>query len=200
MLQGWGLRFKGRDGPTLGGRFEVRRGHWGHTDVIPLHRVLRGRVWKRKKKYVLTKNQELMELESFPLKKFQRKIKNKCSRYWHFLISQAYMEAESDGKNQSCKKEQDTDVVTPINTELDFMKPSFFVPDFAVDIKVWVCSKFRLSNPKTFVFAFSLFFFARDCRLKLVFFLPIYMYKERHSLDQMFYQRQHKGVNIILLI
>lgn len=98
-----------------------------------------------------------------------------------FLISKTYMEAESDGKNQSCMKEQDTDVVTPTNTELDWMKPSSFVPDFAVDIKVWVCSKFRLSNPKTFVFAFSLFFFARDCRLKLVFFLPIYMYKERHS-------------------
>lgn len=65
--------------------------------------------------------------------------------------------------------------------QLDWMKPSSFVPDFAVDIKVWVCSKFRLSNPKTFVFAFSLFFFARDCRLKLVFFLPVYMYKERHS-------------------
>lgn len=90
--------------------------------------------------------------------------------------------------------------LTPINTEFDCMKPSSFVPDFAVDINVWVCSKFRLSNPKTFVFAFSLFFFARDCRLKLVFFLPIYMIKERHSLDQMFYQRQHKGVNIILLI
>lgn len=155
---------------------------------------------KEKNTNVLTKNQEQMELESLPLKKFHRKIKNKWSRYGHFLISQAYMEAESDSKNQSCKKEQDTDVVTPINTELDFMKPSSFVPDFAVDIKVWVCSKFRLSNPKTFVFAFSLFFFARDCRLKLVFFLPIYMYKERHSLDQMFYQRQHKGVNIILLI
>lgn len=69
--------------------------------------------------------------------------------------------------------------LTPLNREFQFMKPSSFIPDFAVDIKVWVCSKFRLSNPKTFVFAFSLFFFARDCRLKLVFFLPVN--KERHS-------------------
>lgn len=117
----------------------------------------------------------------FAFKNISKKDQELMFKILTFLISQTYMEAESDGKNQSCKKEQDTDVVTPTNTELDWMKPSSFVPDFAVDIKVWVCSKFRLSNPKTFVFAFSLFFFARDCRLKLVFFLPIYMYKERHS-------------------
>lgn len=50
-----------------------------------------------------------MELAFLSLKKNSKKDQEKMFKLLTFLISQAYMEAESDGKNQSCKKEQDTD-------------------------------------------------------------------------------------------
>lgn len=64
---------------------------------------------EEKKSSILTKNQEQMELAFLSLKKNSKKDQEKMFKLLTFLISQAYLEAESDGKNQSCKKEQDTD-------------------------------------------------------------------------------------------